>query len=165
MSRTPRLAIPLLSAGQAQKELTHNEALQMVDALVAPAVEGAAQATPPAVPAPGSCYLVGAAPTGAWAGQADKLAQYTAGGWRFLTPVEGMTVHERSSAQPATYRLGAWETGQLRGATLSLGGQQVVSGRGAAIASPSGGASVDSEARTAVGSILAALRQHGLIAT
>ncbi|MEO7635722.1 MAG: DUF2793 domain-containing protein [Sphingomicrobium sp.] len=152
-------------AGQAQKELTHNEALQMVDALIAPAVEGAAQAIPPAAPVAGNCYLVGAAATGAWAGQTGKLAQFTSGGWRFIAPVEGMTAFVRSNSQTAVYRQGAWELGQIRGTALILGGQQVVAGRGAAIASPSGGATVDSQARGAVDLILAALRQHGLIET
>ena len=82
-----------------------------------------------------------------------------------LAPVEGMTAFVRTSAQTAVYRQGAWEIGQIRGATLILGGQQVVAARGAAIASPSGGATVDSQARGAVDLILAALRQHGLIET
>lgn len=165
MSRTPRLAIPFLAAGQAQKEFTHNEALQTLDALVAAAVETVPQASPPGTPAAGDCYLVASAPTGAWAGQAGKLATFTAGGWRFIAPVEGLTVYVRSSAQPATYRLGAWELGTLRGSSLVLGGQQVVGSRGAAIASPSGGSTVDSQARAALVLVLDALRQHGLIET
>lgn len=76
-----------------------------------------------------------------------------------------MTAHVRASAQPATYRAGAWELGILRGSSLILGGEQVVGSRGAAIASPSGGSTVDSEARNALSQVLAALRQHGLIAT
>lgn len=83
----------------------------------------------------------------------------------FARSVEGMTAFVRTSAQTAVYRQGAWEIGQIRGATLILGGQQVVAARGAAIASPSGGATVDSQARGAVDLILAALRQHGLIET
>ncbi len=83
----------------------------------------------------------------------------------FARSVEGMTVHIRASAQPATYRQGAWELGMLRGSSLLLGGQQVVGDRGAAIAAPSGGTTVDAEARGAVSLMLAALRQHGLIAT
>lgn len=165
MSRTPRLAIPFLSAGQAQKEFTHNEALQTLDALVAPAVEAPPQASPPGAPTVGDCYLVASSPTGAWAGQAGKLAAFTAGGWRFIAPVEGLTVHVRASAQPATYRQGVWELGTLRGSSLMLAGQQVVGSRGAAIPSPSGGSTVDAQARATLGLVLDALRQHGLIET
>jgi len=63
------------------------------------------------------------------------------------------------------YRAGAWELGIVRGSNLVLGGVQVVGGQAAAIPNPTGGTTTDSEARTAVGQILAALRQHGLIAT
>lgn len=163
MSRTPRLSIPFLAAGQAQKELTHNEALQLLDALVVPAAEAAPQATPPATPVAGNCYLVGASPTGAWAGQANKIAQFTSAGWRFISPPEGMSAYVRASGQSARYRDGAWEIGQLRGSNVVLAGVQVVGPRAGAIAAPSGGATVDSQARSAIGSILAALRQHGLI--
>jgi hypothetical protein len=48
---------------------------------------------------------------------------------------------------------------------VKVGGQQVVGSQAAAIASPSGGATVDAEARTAIDAILAALRAHGLIGT
>ena len=38
MEFTPRLSLPTLIPGQAQKELFHNEALQVLDFLVAGAV-------------------------------------------------------------------------------------------------------------------------------
>jgi hypothetical protein len=62
-------------------------------------------------------------------------------------------------------RAGAWELGNLRGTSLVLGGLQVVGARAGAITDPSGGTTVDSQARTALSAILAALRQHGLITT
>jgi hypothetical protein len=43
--------------------------------------------------------------------------------------------------------------------------EQVVGNRQAAISAPSGGSTVDAEARTAIGSILSAMRTHGLIAS
>ena len=48
MAGTPRLSLPFLSVGQAQKEFTHNEALQTLDVLVAGAIEEPPRATPPA---------------------------------------------------------------------------------------------------------------------
>lgn len=165
MNRSARLSLPLLSPGQAQKELLHNEAIQALDFMVAAAVEGPPQDAPPSAPAVGATHLVGASPTGAWLGHAGAIAGYSEGGWRFLGPVEGMTCLIRSEGIAAVYRLGAWEMGELRGSALVLGGDQVAGPRQSAIPDPAGGSVSDNEARTAIGSILAALRQHGMIAT
>lgn len=127
-------------------------------------MEEGPRASPPAAPLVGSCYLVADAPTGEWEGQARKLAAFTSGGWRFVTPAEGLTVYVRSAGVPALFRAGAWEIGQLRGSALVVAGLQVVGERAGAIASPAGGSTVDAESRTAIGQIVAALRQHGLIA-
>jgi hypothetical protein len=165
MSATPRLSLPFLSAGQAQKEVTHNEALQTLDILVAGAVEDLPLATPPASPALGACYIVDQSPTNAWAGMSQCVAAWTSGGWRFIQPVEGASLFVRSEGLLAVYRSGSWEFGMLRGSAVLIAGQQVVGARGAAIASPMGGTTVDAEARAALAQLLDALRQHGLIAT
>jgi hypothetical protein len=106
---------------------------------------------------------VAASPTGAWVGKQQMLASYSAGGWRFITPVEGTEVFVRNSSVWAIYRGGAWEIGILRGTSVVIGGQQVVAGRRAAIPNPTAGSVVDVEVRSAVAQILTALRQHGLI--
>lgn len=153
----------VLSAGQAQKEVTVNEALQRLDIFVAAAVEQEPVNEPPPTPAIGACYLVGNAPTGAWAGKPQTVAGYSAGGWRFVDPTDGMVVFLRSAAQFACYRSGSWEIGIIRGASLVIDGEQVVGARAPAIAPPSGGTTVDGEARAAIENVLAALRNHGLI--
>lgn len=65
--------------------------LRGLDALVQCHVKDKDLATPPASPADGDCYIVAASPTGAWAGQAGKLARYSTvtSGWEFFTPKEG----------------------------------------------------------------------------
>ena len=165
MAGTPRLALPFLSVGQAQKEFTHNESLQTLDVLVAGAVEEPPLATPPPTPALGACYIVAAGATDGWAGQSQCVAAWTSGGWRFVSPIEGMRVYERTSGTWTTFRNGGWEIGIERAAALLIDGQQVVGPRGAAIASPAGGTTIDSESRAAINAILGALSQHGLIAT
>ncbi|MEO8177039.1 MAG: DUF2793 domain-containing protein [Sphingomicrobium sp.] len=151
-------------AGQAQKELFHNEALQVLDVIVAAAVEQPPLATPPTTLAIGNCYIVGASPTGAWSGHAQQVAAFTSGGWRFVAPRDGLNVFVRSSGEVAVYSTGSWEIGTLRGSQVELGGDQVVGPRSAAIANPSGGSTADTEARAAIGQILTAMRGHGLIA-
>ncbi|MBB5716594.1 DUF2793 domain-containing protein [Sphingomonas aerophila] len=161
---TARLGLPMLEAGQAQKELTHNEALATIDLAVWSSVEGAERNDPPAEPTAGKCWLVGSAPTGAWSGMTDAIAGWTAGGWRFILPVDGMSVWD--SGRKLTWRWSgaAWKPGEVTGTRLILGGTQVVGAQGTAIAAPAGGNVADTEARLAVVSILAALRLHGLIA-
>jgi len=163
MTATPRLALPFLSAGQAQKEFTHNEALQTLDMIVGGAVEDGPLAAPPASPAIGDAYIVDLAPTGEWAGHPASVAAYTSGGWRFVAPVDGISIYVKAQRLWANYGAGAWEIGLLRGSSVIIGGEQVIGSRAAAIASASGGATVDSEARATIDQILAAMRQHGLI--
>lgn len=165
MDMTARYALPLLSAGQAQKEEFHNEALQRLDACVAPCVAGAGTATPPGSPVVGDCFIVGAGATGVWAGKSGSLALYGDGGWRFIAAREGLRVWVAGSGVDALYRGGAWEYGTVRGSQLSVGGTKVVGAQQAAIADPTGGSVVDVQGRSAVAAMLAALRAHGLIAS
>jgi hypothetical protein len=91
------LALPYLAAAQAQKHVTHNEALRRLDGIVQLAVLGAAATTPPSTPAEGDRYLLGASPTGDWSGHGGDLASFTDGAWWFATPETGWTAFDRSS--------------------------------------------------------------------
>ena len=155
--------LPFLAAGQAQKEVVHNEAVQLLDLIVAAAVEDEPLAVPPANPQVGAIYIVAPGATGEWSGKDLSLAGYTAGGWRFVAPREGTLAYIVSRSVWAVFRAGSWEIGAMRGDSLMIGGQQVVGARAAAIASPTGGNVMDAEARTTIGQILSALRTHGLI--
>ena len=66
-----------------------NEALLRLDAIVQLAVIERNRDTPPAAPANGDRYIVGAAPTGAFVGHAGAVASFDAGGWNFLAPGVG----------------------------------------------------------------------------
>ncbi len=165
MGATPRLSLPFLSAGQAQKEVTYNEAVQALDCVVAGAVEEPSTATPPAAPAFGACYIVGQSPTDSWTGMSHCVAGWTGGGWRFIQPTEGMAFYVRSTSTWTVYRDGSWEVGMIRGSALIVAGQQVVGPRLAAIASATGGTTIDAETRAVLDQVLNALRDHGLIAT
>lgn len=162
---TARLAMPLLAAGQAGKELMHNEALARLDMLVQPAVVAIGVNNPPAEPVAGQCWVVGPTPVGAWAGHAAALAGWTDGGWRFVGPREGFSAWCISTAKPIAYHNGLWHEGDVSADRLMIGGLRVVGARAAAIADPAGGTGVDEPARQAIIAILGALRQHGLIAS
>jgi hypothetical protein len=159
---TIRLALPLLQPGQAQKEMYHNEALARLDFAAQAAVVAADMDSPPGDPDEGACWIVGDTPTGDWAGQAGAIACWTASGWRFLAPFEGMRAWVTDSQGFALFSDGTWRVGDCYG-RLILDGVQVVGPQGDAIDDPEGGATVDEEARNAIVAILEALRGHGLI--
>lgn len=161
---TSRLALPLLQPGQAQKETTHNEALTLLDLAVQASVLAVGTNVPPAAPVTGSAWIVGTAPTGGWAGQARTIAGWTSGGWRFVVPREGMMAWSIADGQFARFGGGTWTLGVMAGTRVSIGGNDVVGARRAAISDPIGGTVVDIQARAAIGAILGALRGHGLIA-
>lgn len=161
---TARLALPFIAPGQAQKEIFHNEALVRIDAALHAVAQSIGDDDPPASPQPGQCWIVGAAPSGAWAGEADALAAWSDGGWRFIAPVPGMTVWLARVGLPAWFDGAAWQIGIIVADRLLVGGVQVVSARRPAIADPAGGTTIDSESRGALNAVLGALRGHGLIA-
>ncbi|MEJ8631224.1 DUF2793 domain-containing protein [Sphingomonas sp. I4] len=111
MDETPRWTLPLLAAGQAHKETTHNEALSLLDLVVQPCVEAVGLDTPPGDAQPGQAWIVGARPTGAWAGHAQALAGWTDGGWRFLVPRAGLSVWNRAAQCRSEWDGAAWHTG------------------------------------------------------
>jgi hypothetical protein len=162
---TDRYALELLASGQAQKEVSHNEALVRIDALLHAAVESRTLATPPAAPAAGQCWLVADGASGDWAGQAGKLAFFCAGGWRFATAQDGCLVWVRAEGVFARRTPWGWNVGDWPAHAVVIGGDKVLGGRQPGIATPAGGSVIDVEARSAIGSVLAALRTHGLIAS
>ncbi len=86
MTATPRLSLPLLAAGQAQKHVTHNDALTRLDALVHLTVDSRSQTVPPAVPTELSACIIPPGATGVFSGRTDQIALFEDGGWIFLTP-------------------------------------------------------------------------------
>ena len=159
--RSARLRLPFILPGQAQKEVFHNEALAALDGLVHAAVLGIAAAPPPA-PVEGQSWIVGAGATGDWADQGGRVAVRTAGGWRFLAPILGMSVWDGAAGHSRHWTGSTWSDGKLPVAGILIGGQQVVGNRLAALPSPSGGTTIDAEARAAIAAITVALRTHGL---
>ncbi|WP_336814282.1 DUF2793 domain-containing protein [Bosea sp. MMO-172] len=89
MTDTPRLSLPLLAAGQAQKHVTHNDALIRLDGLIHLTVDSRTQTAPPESPTELSAYIVPAGGTGAFSGRTDQVALFEDGGWTFLAPRAG----------------------------------------------------------------------------
>jgi len=137
-------------SGQAQKEITVNECWQVLDAVVAAAVEEPERADPPTTAIVGASYIVANGATGEWASHDGAIAAYTPGGWRIIPPIDGLCVLVKSTRETLRFAGGSW----LR----------VLAAPQAAISDAAGGTTVDAESRVAISAILGVLRAHGLIA-
>lgn len=89
---TPNLALPYIAAAQAQKHVTHNQALDLLDGLVQLSVMDRDLTAPPASPTEGDRYIVAAGATSAWAGWDGDVAMFSGGAWVRLNPQTGWRV-------------------------------------------------------------------------
>ncbi|HEY4941651.1 MAG TPA: DUF2793 domain-containing protein [Rhizomicrobium sp.] len=90
---TPRLALPTLPLTPVQPQVTHNEALLQLDALVFARLLDRDLSAPPSSPADGDTYLVKATASGAWTGQNGRIAYAADGAWRFYAPFTGLAAY------------------------------------------------------------------------
>lgn len=93
MSATPNLGLPYIDAGQAQKHVTHNEALRYLDTLVQLAILDRDLTAPPSSPAEGQRWIVKTGATDAWSGHADHVAAWQDGAWQFSAPIAGWVAY------------------------------------------------------------------------
>ncbi len=89
MDQTPNLKLPYIAPSQAQKHVTHNEAIRALDALVQLSVVRQGATEPPVEPQAGDRYIVGTAATGLWSGKDNQLAVWQDVGWAFFVPQVG----------------------------------------------------------------------------
>ncbi len=88
MEETTNLKLPLLVPNQSQKEITHNEALTILDNLVNNGVKDKDLTIPPENPSQNDLYIVGVGASGEWEGKDNQLAFYD-NGWRFCQARQG----------------------------------------------------------------------------
>jgi hypothetical protein len=110
MANTSHLAMTLVETAQSQKEVTVNEALTRIDAILNCGAIALTN-TPPGSPLAGNVYILRSAPTGVWNGQANKIAYYTTV-WNFITPLEGMSLWVNNEDCEYFYNGSAWVAGE-----------------------------------------------------
>lgn len=106
--QTSLLSLPYIMPSQAQKHVTHNEALRMLDALLQIRVEGIGLDTPPGAPADGERHVVGGVATGAFAGHAGEVACWQDGAWAFFAPRAGWLVWDAGEDALMVFDGAAW---------------------------------------------------------
>lgn len=107
------LQLPYLAAAQAQKHVTVNEALRLLDAAVQLTVQSAALSDPPATPGDGQAWIVTGPATGAWAGWEGEIAYWVDGAWARLTPRPGWRAFNLADGLLWLREAAGWRTVQL----------------------------------------------------
>jgi hypothetical protein len=120
MTTSADLGIYYLAGQQAQPEIIHNSALNQFQVLLSGVISVGLN-TPPGSPAQGDTYILGASPTGAWAGRANCLAGYFGTAWVFVpgntsagTPItmgvrqEGLRVWNKTDDKTYVWSGSAW---------------------------------------------------------
>lgn len=108
--QTPNLSLPFIMPSQAQKHVTHNEAIELLDMIVQLTLEATQANEPPVAPHEGQAWSLGAAPTGDWSGQAGKIATWRGGGWLFVSTREGWMAWVKADAMLKVISNGQWVT-------------------------------------------------------
>ena len=117
---SPILGLPYLQPSQAQKHVTHNEALQVLDAVTQLVVEAFDAETPPTAVEDGTVYALGAAPNGAWAGHDGDLAIWRNTAWSFIAPLPGWRAWGKAEGDFRVWDGTGWVA--VEGATQNLDG-------------------------------------------
>lgn len=108
MTQTTKLNLPHILPAQAQKEVTHNDALNLLDIFTRPTVLEMDKNTPPGSPVAGDCYVVGNSPTGEFVDHEQEVACYTANGWVFAVPFKWLDVVNETDQSRYVYDGSAW---------------------------------------------------------
>ncbi len=108
MSETINLGLPFIEASQAQKHVTHNEALLGLDTLVQAGVKDRDLTAPPGTPSDGDAYIPASGASGDWNGKDLNLAVWQDGVWKFHNPKTGFRVWVEDEAILAIWNGAAW---------------------------------------------------------
>ena len=89
MDETPNMKLPYIMAAQAQKHVTHNEAIRVLDAIVQLSVLDRDLTSPPVSPSDGDRYIVANSAINEWTGKDGQIAAWQDNVWMFHVPLEG----------------------------------------------------------------------------
>lgn len=100
-------------------------------------------AIPPSDPPEGHSYRILAGANNEWAGHDDEIALWIGGAWEFVTPSIGLSVFDQAEGIQLRYD-GSWQSA-IEPST------------------PTGGSTIDTEARAAISELIDALRAAHLV--
>ena len=105
---SPILSLPYIQPSQAQKHVTHNEAIRILDLLVQLVVADADRTEAPATPATGDRHIVALGASGSWAGRDGQIAVWDTTGWLFYEPLSGWRADVLATGSALRFDGAAW---------------------------------------------------------
>jgi hypothetical protein len=105
---TPNTGMPEIAQSQSSKEITHNQALRILDVLVPFAIVQDKDLTTPPAHVAGNMYIVATGATGLWSGQASKLAYSDGAAWYFIAPKNKWPAYVVDEAKQYRYNGTSW---------------------------------------------------------
>ena len=112
-TETPRLGMRYIQAGQSKAEVTHNEAMNVLDMIVGRRALDRNLTAPPSTPSNGDTYLVASSSaSGAWLGRENDITAYY-NGWIFATPIEGLPFFIDDEDCMVVWTGSAWVVGEV----------------------------------------------------
>ena len=110
MTDTVNLGLPCIEGSQAQKHVTHNEALTLLDTFVQLTVQSRSLTAPPGSPVSGAAFIPASGASGTWSGWDGAIAVYN-DAWSRIAPVPGFKAWVRDERLTVTYEDGTWRDG------------------------------------------------------
>lgn len=92
MTTTPKLGLVFLEEGQDQAEITHNDALIILDSIACLTVKDRDLSSPPGGSVLGDAYFVAGAGSGLWAGHGSDIAIFNGNNWVFVNLRTGWSI-------------------------------------------------------------------------
>ncbi len=128
---TEHLQLPFLLPSQAQKHVTHNEALEVLDRLTFLAVLARETVNPPASPESGNMWIAGTDAQQDWEGKDGQVALFNGSDWVFQVPRAGWLAFVMAEMRFCYFDgaqwldLGADQTDNIEALMVSLNGAQI----------------------------------------
>ena len=119
MDNSPNLSLPFILPAQAQKHVTHNEALRMLDGVIQLSLIRLDETAPPPSPSEGDCYALSGSPTAEWSLHPNELACFQDGAWAFVSPQLGWRAWDQANQQLVVWDGTVWTNASPVPATLS----------------------------------------------
>jgi len=113
-NQTGKLGLPYILPAQAQKHITHNEGLQILDAVIQLTLQSLDVSALPGFAEDGQAWYITPSASGAWEGHDNEIALWQSGTWQYLKPKNGWRAWVEDISEIKVWDNGAWHSLQTQ---------------------------------------------------